>query len=130
MNAPGARAVWTAAIAGLLFEWLGFRVFDARDQLDHYGVDPTALGALAGWLAVLTGIGYLVLAVLLLRWVVQGRLVALALLAPAAVCSGYTLVLAFSNTGKVGFSAASLVLAGLVAGLGAVVTAVRAGRPA
>ncbi|MET7400144.1 hypothetical protein ABZS66_42330 [Dactylosporangium sp. NPDC005572] len=128
MTEASGRLVWTAVIAGLLFGWLGFRIFDARDQLDHYGVDPTAAGALAGWLAVLTGVTYLGLAVLVWRRFERSRAVALGLLVPAAICSGYALLLASVNTGKVGFSAGSLIVSGLINILAAVVTAVRASR--
>ncbi|WP_238015672.1 hypothetical protein KZZ52_19440 [Dactylosporangium sp. AC04546] len=128
MTESDGRLMWTAVIAGLLFGWLGFRIFDARDQLDHYGVDPTVAGALAGWLAVLTGVGYLGLALLVWRKFARSRLVALGLLVPAVVCAGYALLLAVENTGKVGFSAGSLIVSGLVNVLAAVVTAVRAAR--
>lgn len=122
---PDRRLIWSVGVAGLLFGWLAFRIFDARDQLDHYGVDPTTAGAAAGWLAVATAAAYVVLAVLTARRVARTQVLALALLAPAAVSALYALVLGGGNNDKVGFPAGSLMLFAVVSMVAAVIVAVR-----
>ncbi|MFK3979166.1 hypothetical protein ACI2K4_02180 [Micromonospora sp. NPDC050397] len=111
---PDRALISAVAVSGLLFGWLAFRIFDARDQLWHYGVDRTLAGAAAGWLAVVTALAYVVLAVLTARRFGQIRSVALALLVPAAICAAYTIMLGGANNGKVGFSSASLILFALL----------------
>jgi hypothetical protein len=76
-------------------------------------------------LSLATAVAYLVLIVLVLRRADRIRAAALGLLLPAAVCSGYTVVLAAGNTGKVGFSAGSLILSAVPPIVAAVTTAIR-----
>lgn len=122
---PDRGLIGSAVAAAVLFAWLAFRIFDARDQLDHYGVDPTAAGAAAGWLALATALAYAALIALLLRRAGNLQVIALAALMPAAVSVLYALVLGGGNTGKVGFSAGSLMFFAVVSMVAAVIASAR-----
>jgi hypothetical protein len=122
---PDRSLIGGVVAAGLLFAWLAVRIFDARDQLDHYGVDPTAAGAAAGWLAVVTALAYIVLIVLVLRRAGNLHVMALALLVPAAISVLYALVLGGGNTGKIGFPSGSLMFFAVVSMVAAVIASVR-----
>ena len=124
-TAPNRRLAWTVAIAGLLIGWLAVRIFDARDQLWHYGVDHTAAGAAACWLAVATAVGYLGLAVLTARRAGHLQAIALVLPVPVAISALYALALGIDNDDKIGFPAGSLMFSALISMAIAVITAVR-----
>jgi hypothetical protein len=130
-GAVDGKVVWSMGICGLLIGLLAFRIFDARDQLDHYGVDKTAVGAAFGWLTVLVAVAYVVVAVLAaLRRITRLQTAALLLLVPTAICALYVVLLALGHTGKVGFPAGSLVLTGIVGAAAAVIVVVRAASAA
>jgi hypothetical protein len=122
---PDRGLIGSAVAAAVLFAWLAFRIFDARDQLDHYGVDPTAAGAAAGWLALATALAYAALIALLLRRAGNLQVIALAPLVPAAVSVLYALVLGGGNTQKVGFPAGSLMFFAVVSMVAAVIASAR-----
>ena len=121
------KVVWSMGICGLLIGLLAFRIFDARDRLDHYGVDRTAVGAAFGWLAALVAVAYVVVAVLAaMRLITRLQTAALLLLVPTAICALYMVLLALGNSAKAGFPAGSLVLTGIVGVAAAVIVVVRA----
>jgi len=112
-------------LTALIFGWLSYQIFDARNQLWHHGVDRTTTGAAAGWLAAGVGAAYLILAFARARWAGTGRIAGSVLLPAGLLSAAYLLVIALSNNGKVGFSIGMYVGAALAAVIAAGAVSVR-----
>jgi hypothetical protein len=101
-----------AAVTGLLFAWIAYRIWDGHEQLWEYGVDRPLIGVLAIGLSAATSFAYLVAAVWLRRGVPWSGTVITALAAFGTIGALYLVALGATHTAQIGFPALTLIVFG------------------